>query len=67
MVNFGVGAEIAATLQDSAFLHLKAPVKRIAGWTTHTGLVYEKFIMPDVASQFLRFTKDDNSGANLLC
>ena len=52
MVNFGVGAEIAATIQDGAFLSLKAPVKRIAGWTTHTGLAYERFIMPDVASKF---------------
>ena len=51
MVNFGVGAEIAATIQDEAFLFLKSPVKRIAGWTTHTGLAYEKFIMPDVASK----------------
>ena len=52
MVNYGVGAEVAATIQDGAFLNLKAPVKRIGGWTTHTGLAYEKFIMPDVASEF---------------
>ncbi len=52
MVNYGVGAEVAATIQDAAFLHLKCPVKRIAGWTTHTGLAYEKYIIPDVASQF---------------
>ena len=51
MVNFGVGAEVAATIQDHAFLHLQAPVKRIAGWTTHTGLAYEKMIIPDVASK----------------
>jgi 2-oxoisovalerate dehydrogenase E1 component beta subunit len=48
MVNFGVGAEVAATIQDAAFLHLKAPVKRIGGWTTHTGLAFEKLILPDV-------------------
>ena len=53
MVNFGVGAEVAATIQDKSFLSLKAPVKRIAGWTTHTGLAYEKFAVPDVASKFL--------------
>lgn len=52
MVNFGVGAEVAATIQEGAFLHLKAPIKRIAGWTTHTGLAYEKFILPDVARRF---------------
>lgn len=48
MVNYGVGAEIAATIQDQAFLHLQAPVKRLGGWTTHTGLAWEKFIFPDV-------------------
>lgn len=53
MVNFGVGAEVAATIQEHAFLHLQAPVKRVAGWTTHTGLAYEKFIFPDVTSMFL--------------
>ncbi|KAH8650772.1 thiamine diphosphate-binding protein [Ilyonectria robusta] len=47
MVNYGVGAEVAATIQEKNFLQLKAPVKRIAGWTTHTGLAYEKWIMPD--------------------
>lgn len=50
MVNFGVGAEVAATIQDQAFLRLEAPVKRVAGWSTHTGLTYEQFIMPDVTS-----------------
>lgn len=53
MVNFGVGAEVAATIQEHAFLHLQAPVKRVAGWTTHTGLAYEKFIFPDVTSMLL--------------
>ena len=52
MVNYGVGAEVAATIQKAAFLNLKAPVERVAGWTTHTGLAYEKFIFPDVASKF---------------
>ena len=51
MVNYGVGAEVAATIQEEAFLHLKAPVKRLGGWTTHTGLAWEKFIFPDVASK----------------
>jgi 2-oxoisovalerate dehydrogenase E1 component beta subunit len=53
MVNFGVGSEVAATIQDKAFLHLKAPVKRVAGWSTHTGLIYEKYILPDVTSMSL--------------
>ena len=51
MVNYGVGSELAATIQESAFLHLKAPVKRLGGWTTHTGLAWEKYIFPDVASE----------------
>lgn len=53
MINYGVGAEVAATIQDGAFLRLEAPVKRVAGWSTHTGLSYEQFILPDVASMCL--------------
>lgn len=52
MINAGVGAEVAATIQSEAFLRLEAPVSRVAGWSTHSGLVYEKFIMPDVASKY---------------
>jgi 2-oxoisovalerate dehydrogenase E1 component beta subunit len=48
MMNAGVGAEVAATIQEQAFLRLEAPVKRVAGWATHTGLVFEKIIIPDV-------------------
>ena len=51
MVNAGVGAEVAATIQEGAFLSLEAPVQRVAGWSTHMGLVYERFIVPDVASK----------------
>ncbi|KAF2117274.1 thiamine diphosphate-binding protein [Lophiotrema nucula] len=48
MMNAGVGAEVAATIQEQAFLRLEAPVKRVTGWATHTGLIYEQFIIPDV-------------------
>jgi len=48
MVNAGVGAEVAATIQENAFLRLEAPVVRVAGWSTHVGLVFEKFNLPDV-------------------
>lgn len=41
MVNAGVGAEVAATIQEKCFLRLEAPVARIAGWSTHMGLAYE--------------------------
>ena len=51
MVNAGVGAEVAATIQEGAFLRLEAPVRRVAGWSTHMGLVYERFNIPDVASK----------------
>lgn len=48
MVNAGVGAEVAATVQEGCFLRLEAPVQRVAGWSTHAGLAYEKFQIPDV-------------------
>jgi 2-oxoisovalerate dehydrogenase E1 component beta subunit len=51
MVNAGVGAEVAATIQEKCFLNLEAPVRRVGGWTTHTGLVYEKFTIPDVVRE----------------
>jgi 2-oxoisovalerate dehydrogenase E1 component beta subunit len=51
MMNAGVGAEVAATIQEKAFLRLEAPVKRVTGWATHTGLVFEPFIIPDVTSK----------------
>lgn len=41
MVNAGVGAEVAATIQEACFLRLEAPVQRVCGWSTHMGLVYE--------------------------
>lgn len=47
MVDAGVGAEVAATIQNEAFLYLKAPVARVAGWSTHPGLVYEGLNIPD--------------------
>lgn len=53
MVNYGVGSEIAATIQENILFHLKTPVRRLGGWTTHTGLSYEKYIFPDVASMLL--------------
>jgi 2-oxoisovalerate dehydrogenase E1 component beta subunit len=52
MMNAGVGAEVAATIQEKAFLRLEAPVKRVTGWATHTGLMYEKIVIPDVTRKF---------------
>ncbi|KAI9651591.1 MAG: hypothetical protein M1829_002599 [Trizodia sp. TS-e1964] len=51
MVNAGVGAEIAAAIQESAFLRLEAPIQRVGSWSTHMGLIYERFNLPDVASK----------------
>ncbi|KAF7980171.1 hypothetical protein HWV62_39643 [Athelia sp. TMB] len=43
----GPGAEIAAEVQKRCFLKLKAPVRRITSWDTPSGLVFEKFNVPD--------------------
>lgn len=48
MINAGVGAEVAASIQEGAFLHLEAPVQRLGGWATHMGLAFESFNIPDV-------------------
>ena len=51
MTNAGVGAEVAASIQEGAFLSLEAPVERVAGYCTHVGLTYEKFNVPDVTRE----------------
>jgi 2-oxoisovalerate dehydrogenase E1 component beta subunit len=53
MVNAGIGAELSAVITQHAFLHLEAPVRRVAGWSTHSGLVFEVINLPDVASMFV--------------
>ncbi|KAH9884102.1 2-oxoisovalerate dehydrogenase beta subunit [Xylariomycetidae sp. FL2044] len=55
MVNAGIGAEVAAAIQEdpNTFVRLEAPVARIAGWSIHTPLMFEKFNIPDVASKCL--------------
>ncbi|OAV89476.1 hypothetical protein PTTG_12671 [Puccinia triticina 1-1 BBBD Race 1] len=45
--NGGVGAELAARIQEHCFTRLEAPVKRVCGWDTPFPLVYEKFYLPD--------------------
>jgi 2-oxoisovalerate dehydrogenase E1 component beta subunit len=54
MVNAGVGAEVAAAIQEDSetFVRLEAPVARVAGWSIHTPLVFEQFNQPDVASKY---------------
>lgn len=43
----GFGAEIAATVQKECFLHLEAPISRVAGWDTPFPYVFEPFYLPD--------------------
>ncbi|KAI0553933.1 thiamine diphosphate-binding protein [Xylaria curta] len=51
MINAGIGAEVSAAIQGDAetFLRLEAPVTRIAGWSIHMPLMFERFNIPDVA------------------
>ncbi|EFP75914.1 hypothetical protein PGT21_005437 [Puccinia graminis f. sp. tritici] len=46
-LNGGVGAELAARIQEHCFTRLEAPVKRVCGWDTPFPLVFEKFYLPD--------------------
>jgi 2-oxoisovalerate dehydrogenase E1 component beta subunit len=43
----GFGAELAAHIQEAAFLHLEAPVQRVCGYDTPFPLAHEKFYVPD--------------------
>jgi 2-oxoisovalerate dehydrogenase E1 component beta subunit len=43
----GFGAEIAALIQEKAFLHLKAPVARVTGFDTPFPYSLEKLYIPD--------------------
>ncbi|EAQ85140.1 conserved hypothetical protein [Chaetomium globosum CBS 148.51] len=51
MINAGVGAEVAAAVQEDpeTFVRLEAPVARVAGFSIHTPLLYEALNAPDVA------------------
>ncbi|CAM1501921.1 Fc.00g039050.m01.CDS01 [Cosmosporella sp. VM-42] len=51
MVNAGIGAEVAAAIQEDpdTFMRLEAPVARVAGWSIHNPLLFERFHLPDVA------------------
>ncbi|KAJ4293756.1 hypothetical protein N0V88_005264 [Collariella sp. IMI 366227] len=52
MVNAGVGAEVAAAIQEDpeTFIRLEAPVARVAGFSIHTPLMFEMLNAPDVAN-----------------
>lgn len=53
MVNAGVGAEVAAAIQEDpeTFVRLEAPVSRVASWSINNPLLYEKYSLPDVTSK----------------
>jgi len=44
----GFGAELASLVQEKVFLHLKAPVARVAGFDTPFPYALEKLYLPDV-------------------
>ncbi|KAL7273492.1 hypothetical protein RUND412_003646 [Rhizina undulata] len=48
----GIGESVASEIQERCFLSLEAPVGRVTGWDTHMPLVFENFMVPDVARVF---------------
>jgi len=51
-ISSGLGAEIAATVQERCFLHLEAPVHRVCGYDTPFPLAFEKLYVPDALKNF---------------
>jgi len=51
-ITSGFGAELAASIQHSCFLHLEAPVARVCGFDTPFPLAHEKVYLPSVARCF---------------
>ena len=56
----GYGAELVSLLQEKVFLHLKAPVSRVAGFDTPFPYALEKLYLPDSQRVLnaIRFTWD---------
>jgi 2-oxoisovalerate dehydrogenase E1 component beta subunit len=48
----GFGAEVAATVTQSCFLSLEAPIARVCGYDTPFPLIMERFYLPDVNKNF---------------
>uniref|UniRef100_A0A6B2L9L5 3-methyl-2-oxobutanoate dehydrogenase (2-methylpropanoyl-transferring) n=1 Tax=Arcella intermedia TaxID=1963864 RepID=A0A6B2L9L5_9EUKA len=45
--NCGFAAEVAASVQESCFPYLEAPIQRVCGYDTPFPLIFEKFYLPD--------------------
>jgi len=43
----GLAAEISASIQETCFLHLEAPITRVCGYDTPFPLVFERLYVPD--------------------
>ncbi|ANB12625.1 pyruvate dehydrogenase (acetyl-transferring) subunit E1 beta [Sugiyamaella lignohabitans] len=56
----GVGAELAAEIQENCFLRLESPIQRVTGWDTHVALSFESFQLPDVTRTFHAIKKSLN-------
>ncbi|KAH9505555.1 hypothetical protein Btru_055877 [Bulinus truncatus] len=46
-ITMGLGAELAASIQQDCFLRLEAPIERVCGYDTPFPHVFEVFYMPD--------------------
>jgi 2-oxoisovalerate dehydrogenase E1 component beta subunit len=46
-ITSGLGAELAAKIQEECFLNLEAPIKRICGYDTPFPHIHEPFYYPD--------------------
>lgn len=51
-ITCGLGAEIAARVQEKCFYSLEAPIQRVCGYDVPFPLVYEKMYVPDVLRNF---------------
>jgi 2-oxoisovalerate dehydrogenase E1 component beta subunit len=48
----GFAAEVIATVQESCFPFLEAPIQRVCGYDTPFPLIFEKFYLPDKFKNF---------------
>ncbi len=51
-ITSGFGAEISTAIQESCFLHLEAPIKRVCGYDTPFPHMHEVLYYPDMYKVF---------------